>query len=98
MVMLTWFIYDISDNKVRNNIVRIAREYGLYRVQKSVFFGNINNNKMDEIILESKKVINFQEDSVYIFPMCEKDFKKAILLGQSFDKELVTDEKIVLFL
>ena len=53
---------------------------------------------MDEIILESKKVINFQEDSVYIFPMCEKDLKKAILLGQSFDKELVTDEKIVLFL
>ena len=74
---LILIIYDISDNKVRNNIVRIAREYGLYRVQKSVFFGNINNNKMDEIILESKKVINFQADSVYIFPMCEKDFKKA---------------------
>ena len=68
--MLTWFIYDISDDKVRNNIVKIAREYGLYRVQKSVFLGNVNKNKMDEIILESKKIINFKEDSVYIFPMC----------------------------
>ena len=55
--MLTWFIYDISDDKVRNNIVKIAREYGLYRVQKSVFLGNVNKNKMDEIILESKKII-----------------------------------------
>ena len=53
--MLTWFIYDISDDKVRNNIVKIAREYGLYRVQKSVFLGNVNKNKMDEIILESKR-------------------------------------------
>ena len=96
--MLTWFIYDISDNKVRNNIVKIAREYGLYRVQKSVFLGNVNKNKMDEIILESKKVINLKEDSVYIFPMCENDFKMAVLLGQSFDKELVTDKKLVLFL
>mgnify|MGYP003603329490 FL=1 len=96
--MLTWFIYDITDNKVRNNIIKIAREYGLYRVQKSVFFGNVNRNKLDEIILESKKIINYEEDSVYIFPMCEKDFKNAILLGQSFDKELITDEKSVLFL
>jgi len=47
--MLTWFIYDISDDKVRNNIVKIAREYGLYRVQKSVFLGNVNKKKMDEI-------------------------------------------------
>ena len=81
--MLTWFIYDITDNKIRNNIVKIAQEYGLYRVQKSVFFGKVNKNKLDEIILESKKIINFEEDSVYIFPMCEKDFKMAILLGQS---------------
>ena len=94
--MLTWFIYDITDNKIRNNIIKIAQEYGLYRVQKSVFFGKVNKNKLDEIILESKKIINFEEDSVYIFPMCEKDFKMAILLGQSFDKELVTDKKTVL--
>ena len=96
--MLTWFIYGITDNKIRNNIIKIAQEYGLYRVQKSVFFGKVNKNKLDEIILESKKIINFEEDSVYIFPMCEKDFKMAILLGQSFDKELVTDKKSVLFL
>ena len=96
--MLTWFIYDITDNKIRNNIIKIAQEYGLYRVQKLVFFGKVNKNKLDEIILESKKIINFEEDSVYIFPMCEKDFKMAILLGQSFDKELVTDKKSVLFL
>ena len=96
--MLTWFIYDITDDKIRSNIVKIAREYGLYRVQKSVFLGNVNKNKMDEIILESKKIINLKEDSVYIFPMWEKDFKMAVLLGQSFDKELVTDKKSILFL
>lgn len=96
--MLTWFIYDITDDKIRSKIVKIALEYGLYRVQKSVFCGNINKNKLDEIILESKAVINPNEDSVYIFPMCEKDFRNAILLGQSFDKDIVADNKKVIFL
>ena len=96
--MMTWFIYDITDDRNRSRLIKIAQKHGLYRVQKSVFLGNVNKNKMDEIILESKKIINLKEDSVYIFPMCEKDFKMAVLLGQSFDKELVTDKKSMLFL
>ena len=95
--MLTWFIYDISDDKVRNNIVKIAREYGLYRVQKSVFLGNIEKDEVDEIIVETKKAIDLREDSVYIFPVCESDYKKATLLGLSFEQDIVKDEKPVLF-
>ena len=47
------------------------------RVQKSVFLGNIEKDETDEIVLESKKVINLREDSLYIFPVCEADHKKA---------------------
>ena len=95
--MLTWFIYDITDDKIRSNIVKIAREYGLYRVQKSVFLGNIEKDEIDQIIKESKKVIDLREDSVYIFPVCEADYKKATLLGLAFEEDLVKDEKPVLF-
>jgi CRISPR-associated protein Cas2 len=34
---------------------------------------------------------------VYIFPMDEQSFKKVQLLGQAFDKELVSDEVITKF-
>ena len=44
-----------------------------------------------------KKVINLREDSLYIFPVCEADYKKATLLGLSFEKDIVQDEKPVLF-
>ena len=37
------------------------------------------------------------EDSVYIFPMCEEDFKKVKLLGQAFDKKLVQEELLEKF-
>lgn len=94
--MLVWAIYDIQSNKVRSKIVKLCKQTGLYRVQKSVFLGDIENNRLDELALASKKEIE-EEDSVYIFPMCQEDFKKVILLGQAFDKKLVSDEIISKF-
>lgn len=96
--MLVWFIYDISKNKVRNRIVKLAQEYGLYRVQKSVFLGKIEPNLLDEVVLQSEELIDESTDSVYIFPMCKTDFQAAILQGQAFDKEFVTDEVKALFI
>jgi CRISPR-associated protein Cas2 len=48
--------------------------------------------------LRIKEEIKEEVDSVYIFPMCEPDFKKVKLLGQAFDKNLVTDEIKSLFI
>jgi CRISPR-associated protein Cas2 len=96
--MLIWAIYDIRENKVRTKIAKYCKQKGLYRVQKSVFLGEIEKNQLDELKIESEKIIQKENDSVYIFPMCEQDFKKVILLGQAFDRELVTDEIKNLFL
>ena len=95
--MLVWFIYDISDNKVRRNIIKIAQGSGLYRVQKSVFLGNIDKNTMDSAVLQSEELMDKKTDSLYVFPMCKQDFQSVILKGQAFDKKLVSDEVKALF-
>ncbi len=95
--MLVWVIYDISDNRIRNNIAKFCKGYGLYRVQKSAFLGDLNKNEIDELGLRCEELIE-DEDSVYIFPMCEEDFKKVKLIGKSFDKDLVSDKIITKFL
>ena len=95
--MMTWFIYDITDDRNRSRLIKIAQKHGLYRVQKSVFLGNIEKDEIDQIIKESKKVIDLREDSVYNFQVCEADYKKAKLLGLSFEEDIVKDEKPVLF-
>ena len=96
--MLVWLIYDISNNKARTKIVKLALKYGLYRVQKSVFLGTVKENHLDEIVLQSENLINTETDSLYVFPMCKKDFQSVILKGQAFDKKLVTDEIKSLFI
>lgn len=95
---LVWLIYDIADNKIRNKIAKSCKAQGLYRVQKSVFLGSLNNNRIDELSVLCENIIDEASDSVYIFPMCEADFKKVRLLGQAFDKKMVSDEVKELFI
>ena len=96
--MLTWVIYDISKTKTRNRVVKSCLKAGIYRVQKSVFLGDINKTQVKQLQSEFDDLIDADSDSIYIFPMCKDDFKQCLLLGQAFSKELVSDEIKVLFL
>jgi CRISPR-associated protein Cas2 len=95
--MLTWLIYDISENRMRNKIVKLCKNAGLYRVQKSVFLGNIEKNRLDELYLECQAYIDNTTDSLYIFPMCDEDFQKVKTAGNAFDKKLVSDDVLSMF-
>jgi len=90
--MLTWVMYDIPKNKTRNKIAKSCEQAGIYRVQYSVFLGDLNNAQRKELRTKIEELIDPEKDSVYIFPMCRDDFDRCILLGQAFDKELITDE------
>jgi CRISPR-associated protein Cas2 len=95
--MLVWVIYDITENKIRQKVSERCKNYGLYRVQKSVFLGDLNSNERDSLAVECEELIDVDRDSVYVFPMDEQSFKKVQLIGQAFDKELVSDEIITKF-
>ncbi len=95
---LVWVVYDIVADQPRGKIAKLCKEAGLYRVQKSVFLGTIERNRLDELSLEIDQHVHEETDKVYIFPMCHPDFQKVILKGQAFDRKLVTDEIRALFL
>ncbi len=95
--MLVWTIYDISDDKIRNKVIRFCKNAGLYRVQKSVFLGNVERNRIDELHLQCENVIDESTDSLYIFQMCQEDFKKVKTAGNAFDKDLVSDKTLSMF-
>ena len=94
---MVWVVYDIADNTTRKNVARICLDKGLYRVQKSVFLGSLNSNERDSMAVECEEIIDPDVDSVYVFPMDNESFKKVKLLGQAFDKKLVSDEVLTKF-
>lgn len=95
--LLVWVIYDIVNNRQRSKLAKFCKQQGLYRVQKSVFLGTLNQQQIGELAAYSEGTINPDEDSVYIFPMCQEDFRKVRLQGRAFDKQMVTDEVRALF-
>lgn len=92
--MNIWVIYDIASSKNgdkrRRKIIKEIEQFGLYRVQKSVFLGDIEKNRLEELVLFSQELIEAEEDSVYMFPMCKEDFEAVTIIGKGFDKELVS--------
>jgi CRISPR-associated protein Cas2 len=86
--MLVWVIYDISENRIRSRVAKLCKNYGLFRVQKSAFLGDLNRTQSDSLALECEAVVE-ESDSVYVFPMCEDCFDNIKLIGAGFDRELV---------
>ena len=96
--MITWVLYDIENDKARTKVAKICKQAGLYRVQLSCFLGTLDKSELDTLQLQIEALVNEDIDKVYIFPMNKSELQQAILIGQAFDKKLVTDEIRMLFL
>jgi CRISPR-associated protein Cas2 len=95
--MIVWVLYDIKKDNARTKISKICKKSGLYRVQFSVFLGTLEANEKDALTLQLEELMDEQTDSVYIFPMSKNELQQTVLLGQAFDKKLVTDDVKALF-
>lgn len=95
--MITWVMYDIENDRARTRIAKYCKQAGLYRVQYSVFLGTLDRDRKDVLELQIEEEINEEKDKVYIFPMSKDELKRSVLMGQAFDKKMVTDEIRALF-
>lgn len=95
--MIVWVLYDIVNDKARTKTAKICKQAGLYRVQFSCFLGTLTQNQKDTLQLQLGDLIDDETDRVYIFPMSKGELQQTALLGQAFDKKLVTDEIRALF-
>jgi len=95
--MIIWVMYDIQNDKARTRVAKYCKQAGLYRVQYSVFLGTLDRDRKDTLELQIEEEINLELDRVYIFPMSRPELQATVLLGQAFDKKLVSDQVKALF-
>lgn len=90
-------IYDISDNGIRNNVIRILKDLGFIRIQESVFCGLLSTQQKKDLIENIKKIILKNTDSFLLVLSCKQCFGKVISLGKTMDLEWIVnnDEAIV---
>ena len=96
--MLVWVLYDIEQDRARAKAAKVCKQAGLYRVQFSCFLGTLSAHEKDTLQLRLAELIDEDCDKVYLFPMNKAELQQTVLLGQAFDKALVSDEVRNLFL
>ena len=96
--MIVWAMYDIRSDKARTQVAKLCRRAGLYRVQYSVFLGTLTASELDELGLAIEALIDVDIDKAYLFTMNKQELKTCLLIGQAFDKRLVSDQVKALFL
>jgi CRISPR-associated protein Cas2 len=76
----TLVMYDIEDDRVRARISEACLDYGLERIQYSVFRGKLNRNKREELLQRLSNELVEKPGKILIQPMCEEDFRSAFEL------------------
>lgn len=71
--MITLVIYDIPDDRVRNRMAEVCKDYGMERIQYSAFRGNLNHNRRQELIQRLRRTLGKREGNVQVWPVCDKD-------------------------
>ncbi|MCA9192766.1 MAG: CRISPR-associated endonuclease Cas2 [Planctomycetales bacterium] len=89
--MIVTAIYDVSSNSIRKKLSDRLLDAGLIRVQKSVFLGNLDNNRIDELALYAADTLE-EDDQFYVIPIHRDDLNAARIIGPGFDDRLVADE------
>jgi CRISPR-associated protein Cas2 len=95
--MIVWVLYDIENDKARTKVAKLCKQAGLYRVQFSCFLGTLDAHQKDTLCLQIEALIDEDKDKVYVFPMNKGELQQTVIMGQAFDKDLVTDEIKALF-
>ena len=66
-------VYDITSDRLRTKVADICLDYGLQRVQYSVFQGELTTNRQGELMQKIKRKLGRSPGSVLLYPLCERD-------------------------
>lgn len=93
--MLYWVIYDITKNAKRHKVSERCKDYGLVRIQKSSFIGRLTKNKAEMLMLDLQKILEGEDDCVFMIPACTTCYQDKILIG-TFDESVLDKKEFII--
>ncbi len=81
--MRTLVIYDIESDRIRARIAEDCKDYGLLRVQKSAFRGELNTNRREMLFQRMSRTLGREAGSIQIYAMCDRDARDILAIEQA---------------
>ncbi len=71
--MKLFVIHDVEDDRTRLKVATLCQDYGLARVQYSMFFGELSANRRDELGQRLRRLVGKRTAYIVLPPLCERD-------------------------
>lgn len=75
-----WLLYDITNSRIREKMVKTCMDYGFRRVQKSCFLGEVSRTNIKRVESEISGLIQ-EGDCVCLIPISPTDMKNIKTWG-----------------
>jgi CRISPR-associated protein Cas2 len=75
--MVTLVSYDVPDDRLRLQVSHACMDFGLMRIQYSVFVGFMVLARRRELELRLRRILYNEPANIRIFPLCERDLALA---------------------
>lgn len=97
--MLFFVMYDIESNKVRYQIAKYLLRKGCFRVQRSIFLGDLSVEDYEKIRSDLAEVQSCYDnhDSIIIVPISTEFLRSMKIIGNSIDIDIIMKSKNTLF-
>jgi CRISPR-associated protein Cas2 len=71
--LMTYVVYDITNDRARLKISEVCKDYGLDHIQYSVFSGPLDATRRNEMFTRLGDTLGNNEGKVMMLQLCEKD-------------------------
>jgi CRISPR-associated protein Cas2 len=83
-------VYDVSDNGKRTRLSNELKRFGLSRIQRSAFQGDLDSQRLKDLIRVIRVTVDSQSDVVHVVPLGLRDWEGRIVIGKEGGEEVLT--------
>lgn len=96
--MIWWISYDIAAPKRLRRVAKLCRSAGLRQSQKSIYVGELSQERIFRLREEILQELHPEEDKVLMFPMPEQCLRSAVSLGIDSGLSELLEKKEIIFI
>lgn len=82
-------VYDVSDNEKRLKLANSLKKHGLKRIQRSAFEGDIDSQRLKDLVRAVRNIVDVNTDVVHIIPLGIRDWENRIVIGKEVEEEWI---------
>lgn len=92
--MIYLVTYDVPQeyNPIRTRIAQVLKNWGLDRLQYSVFVGELTRNEAETVALRIKDILGITPADVRMVPICKNCLDTILVVSENQAQEMAEEE------